>query len=192
MLISPFGQSLDNNLVVFCINPITLCSSVMPSRQPAIDLSLGWPSPSLLPTSILREACQALLLDPALSVPSLLYGPDPGPVELRDALAAFLGQYYSTPWTSPKRLTITGGASQSLACILQVFTDPNITQNVYMVAPTYFLACRIFEDSGFAGRLKAVPENGQGIDVCYLEKLLCRAKCAAVDADGGVRSPSAL
>jgi DNA-binding transcriptional MocR family regulator len=38
-----------------------------------------------------------------------------------------------------------------------------------MVSPTYFLACRIFEDSGFAGRLRAVPEDEEGVDIAFLE-----------------------
>ncbi len=38
-----------------------------------------------------------------------------------------------------------------------------------MVAPCYFLACRIFEDAGFAGRLRAVMEDKEGIDIEYLE-----------------------
>jgi DNA-binding transcriptional MocR family regulator len=39
-----------------------------------------------------------------------------------------------------------------------------------MVSPTYFLACRIFDDSGFAGRLRAVPEDEEGIDIAFLEE----------------------
>jgi DNA-binding transcriptional MocR family regulator len=39
-----------------------------------------------------------------------------------------------------------------------------------MVAPTYYLACRIFTDNGFDGRLKAVPEDSEGIDLASLEK----------------------
>jgi DNA-binding transcriptional MocR family regulator len=39
-----------------------------------------------------------------------------------------------------------------------------------MVSPTYFLACRIFDDSGFAGRLRAVPEDEEGIDIAFLEQ----------------------
>ena len=34
----------------------------------------------------------------------------------------------------------------------------------------YFLACGIFEDAGFAGRLKGVPEGEGGVDVAWLEK----------------------
>ena len=37
-----------------------------------------------------------------------------------------------------------------------------------MVAPCYFLACRIFEDSGL--RLSAVPEGKEGIDLEWLER----------------------
>ncbi|EXJ82902.1 hypothetical protein A1O3_06718 [Capronia epimyces CBS 606.96] len=147
----------------------------MPSSQdPVIDLFQGWPSPSLLPTSLLQAASQTLLSNPSLSTPSLLYGPDPGPSCLLEHLSQYLSKFYSTSWTSSSRLTITGGASQSLACILQVYSDPSYTKNVYMVSPTYFLACRIFEDNGFAGRLVAVPEDQEGIDIQRLEELLAR------------------
>ncbi|KAG9787257.1 PLP-dependent transferase, partial [Aureobasidium melanogenum] len=144
------------------------------TEDPVIDLFQGWPSARLLPISLLEAASQTLLANPSLYTPSLLYGPDPGPDCLLDTLSTFLCKFYQTPWTSPSRLTITGGASQALACILQVYTDPSYTKNVYMVAPTYFLACRIFEDNGFAGRLKAVPEDQEGIDLERLEELLSR------------------
>lgn len=39
-----------------------------------------------------------------------------------------------------------------------------------MVAPCYFLACRIFEDAGFTGKLRAVREDDEGIDVEALER----------------------
>lgn len=47
-----------------------------------------------------------------------------------------------------------------------------------MVTPTYHLACRIFEDNGFAGKLKAVPEDLEGINIDYLEKCLSIAQAA--------------
>lgn len=40
-----------------------------------------------------------------------------------------------------------------------------------MIEPTYFLACPIFEDGGFRGRLRGIPE-GRGEDCVDLEFLL--------------------
>lgn len=40
-----------------------------------------------------------------------------------------------------------------------------------MIEPTYFLACPIFEDGGFRGRLRGIPE-GSGEDCVDLEFLL--------------------
>jgi DNA-binding transcriptional MocR family regulator len=68
-----------------------------------------------------------------------------------------------------ERICITGGASQNLACVLQVFTDPVYTR-VWMVAPCYFLACRIFEDAGL--RTRAVGEGDEGVDLVGLEREL--------------------
>lgn len=142
------------------------------SKAP-INLLRGWPSPSLHPTPDLLSAAQYALTHGAISTPGLQYGPDEGYGPLRQALSAWLGDFYSVP-DCPERLCITGGASQNLACALQVFSDPNVTKRVWMVAPCYFLACRIFEDAGFAGRLRAVREDEEGIDVESLERELSR------------------
>ena len=48
-----------------------------------------------------------------------------------------------------------------------------------MVSPTYFLACRIFEDSGFHGRLRSVPEDEEGVDTSYLKKALHQSELKA-------------
>lgn len=139
-----------------------------------IDLFRGWPSPDLLPSSILEEASNRVLKDSALSTPSLLYGDELGYKPLRESIATWLSQQYSTPWTMSERICISGGASQNLACILQVFTDPSYTRNIYIVAPTYHLACRIFEDNGFVGRLTAIPEDEEGLDITSLEASLAK------------------
>lgn len=166
------SPSYQSRLMHCLSKACSAASLAMPTSSSLIDLFQGWPSPDLLPISLLKTASRSLLASPRLSVPSLLYGPDAGPPSLRDALAPLLAKFYSSPWTSQSRLTATGGASQGLACILQVFSDPLYTQNVYMVAPTYFLACRVFEDHGFVGRLKAVPEDDEGIDINRLEELI--------------------
>lgn len=42
-----------------------------------------------------------------------------------------------------------------------------------MVAPSYFLACRIFEDAGLETR--AVGEGSEGVDVDGLERMIREA-----------------
>ncbi|KAL1998123.1 hypothetical protein VTN02DRAFT_6819 [Thermoascus thermophilus] len=136
-----------------------------------IDLFRGWPNPALLPVAQLASAARVALSTPAIYEPGLQYGPDEGYQPLRQHVADWLSAFYRPrdPVT-PDRVCITGGASQNLACILQVFTDPAFTRAVWMVAPTYYLACRIFDDAGFAGRLRAVPEDAEGLDVGFLER----------------------
>jgi DNA-binding transcriptional MocR family regulator len=79
----------------------------------------------------------------------------------------------------PARICITGGASQSIACILQSYTDPRATRAIWIAAPCYFLACPIFADSGFENRMRAVPEDDEGMNLEYLEKGM-----KAVELDG--------
>ncbi len=104
---------------------------------------------------------------------------------MREEIARWLSDFYydgENPAEGPKngevkadadRICITGGASQNLACVLQVFTDP-IGTTVWMVAPCYFLACRIFEDAGL--RCRAVGEGDGGIDLENLERELVESE----------------
>ncbi|RYP34635.1 hypothetical protein DL767_004195 [Monosporascus sp. MG133] len=167
-----------------------------PERQ--INLMRGWPAHSLLPAEALRAAAQKALSDPSVYQPGLEYGPDQGYQPLREALARWLSGFYSGTGVADTssnsggdgnggkhshapdadRIVITGGASQSLACLLQSFTDPALTRRVWMLAPCYFLACPIFADAGFAGRMRAVPEDAEGVDLGFLEREL-----RAVDAE---------
>ncbi|KAI1763818.1 pyridoxal phosphate-dependent transferase [Hypoxylon sp. FL1150] len=134
-----------------------------------INLVRGWPAPSLLASELLASAAQRVLSDPAVFVPALQYGPDPGHQPLREALAQWLGRHYGVE-PDPERICISGGASQNLACILQSFTDPAYTRAIWMVAPCYHLACDIFKDSGFEGRLRAFPEDEEGADLEALKE----------------------
>ncbi|KAI1435405.1 PLP-dependent transferase [Xylaria sp. CBS 124048] len=164
-------------------------------KKKGINLLRGWPSTSLLPAAALRAASQTALSDPDIWMPGLEYGPDPGYQPLREALARWLRGFYGdvAPASSPTprgeneghttetdRITITGGASQNLACILQSFTDPVHTLAIWIVAPCYFLGCPIFADAGFAGRLYPVPEDEEGVDLDFLERSM-----RAVESEAG-------
>ncbi|KAI1117973.1 pyridoxal phosphate-dependent transferase [Nemania sp. NC0429] len=182
----------------------------MKKNKKPINLHRGWPSATLLPAAALRAASQTALSDPAIWGPGLEYGPDPGYQPLREALARWLARFYRDVGGGGRgvvagggreeegrrggegekeekeadRITITGGASQGLACLLQSFTDPARTLAVWVVAPCYFLACPIFADAGFAGRMRAAPEDDEGVDVAFLEREMEKLEKQARE-DGG-------
>lgn len=123
----------------------------------------------MLPTQLLDKAAHNVLTSQIVGIPALLYGKDPGDPRLRTNVASWLTKFYAPPTPiTDERITITGGASQNLACLLQVFTDPVYTRNVWIVSPSYMLAFRVFDDSGFQKKLRAVPEDEDGIDIDYL------------------------
>lgn len=151
------------------------------ATQDPIDLVTGWPNPSLLTPGALRTAAGIVCVDSSISTPALEYGPDEGYRPLREAVAAWLTEFYQQPKpTTAEHICITGGASQNLACILQVFSDPVYTRNIWLVSPTYFHACKIFDDGGFGGKMRAVPEDPEGIDIEYLENAIRASEEAAV------------
>lgn len=55
-----------------------------------------------------------------------------------------------------------------------------------MVSPTYYNACRIFEDSGFHSRLRAVPEDEEGLDIEYLKQAMDKSEARAI-AEGNTK-----
>ncbi|KAJ8100593.1 pyridoxal phosphate-dependent transferase [Lipomyces tetrasporus] len=134
-----------------------------------INLVRGWPAPDLLPVHHLSAAAQRVLSDPSIYEPALQYGDDLGYRPLREALSDWLSTHYNVS-RDPDRICISGGASQNIACILQSFTDPAYTRAIWMVAPCYHLACTIFRDAGFEGRIRGFSEDEEGIDLVELEE----------------------
>jgi len=142
-----------------------------------INLFRGWPNYSLLPTAALKAAAITALSNPSISNPGLEYGPDPGFLPLRKSIATWLATFYNSNSqdsassgdvkSGEENICITGGASQNLACALQVYSDPGIT-TVWMVAPCYYLACNIFADAGLD--MRAVGQGNDGIDLGALEE----------------------
>ncbi|OKL57746.1 hypothetical protein UA08_07108 [Talaromyces atroroseus] len=150
-----------------------------------IDLASGYPSPALIPVYQLQQAANTALSTPSIWKEGLKYGADAGYFPLRHSLAQWLTDFYNNDNTKPdaERICVTGGASQNLACILQVYTDPVYTKKIFIIEPAYFLSFRVFEDAGFGGRLKGIPEDDQGIDLAILEQSL--KKEADVSLPGG-------
>ncbi|KAF4219528.1 hypothetical protein CNMCM8980_009347 [Aspergillus fumigatiaffinis] len=155
------------------------------SSKPCIDLLKGSPATALLPTQRLSDAAVSALSKPEVAATGLDYGPDEGHFPLRTHLAEWLTGYYkpSQP-IQADRICVTGGASQNLANILQVFTDPSQTRYIWMAQATYHLAFRIFEDAGFYRRLRAVPEDEEGMDMGFLEHALANDEAVAERAEG--------
>ncbi|KAJ5329901.1 hypothetical protein N7452_010291 [Penicillium brevicompactum] len=150
---------------------MSLESGNPPATQ--IDLFQGWPAISMLPVDRLKKAANDALSNEIIFATGLEYGPNEGHFPLRENIANWLSKSYAPPQpVSVDRVCITGGASQNLACVLQVFTDPAQTKMIWLVEPTYHLGFRIFEDAGFMGRLRGIPEDEEGLDVAALEAAL--------------------
>ncbi|KAI9750499.1 MAG: putative secondary metabolism biosynthetic enzyme [Chaenotheca gracillima] len=143
-----------------------------PSRP--INLFWGKPAPALLPIEELAAAARFVFSEPSISVPSLEYGDHLGYQPLRRQVSSWLNGFYGSP-DNPEHICITGGASLGLAVILQVLTDPVATRAVWLIAPCFYLACRMFEDAGLTGKLRSVKEGDEGtIDLEYLEQEMQR------------------
>lgn len=150
-------------------------------KKTLINLFRGWPHPSLLAPGLIHSCAAKVLSNEALSTAALYYGPEEGDARLRTEIAQWLASFYGGLYGPAaavdgdcqhayERISISGGASQSLANILTAFTDPIWTRRIWMIAPAYVLACRTFEDAGFHARLRTVPEDDQGLDVEYLRR----------------------
>ncbi|BCR86009.1 aminotransferase-like domain-containing protein [Aspergillus chevalieri] len=136
------------------------------SQLDQVNLFRGWPSTDLLPTERLKKAAVDALSNPLVSAEGYGYGPDEGYLPLRKNIAWWLSDFYAPVQPVDfNRICITGGASQNLACILQVFTDPIQTKHVWLADPTYHLVFQTFEDAGFYQRLGGIPEDEEGLDV---------------------------
>ncbi|KAF2672789.1 PLP-dependent transferase [Microthyrium microscopicum] len=144
-----------------------------------INLLRGWPAPSLLPSKLLLRAATSVLQEPEVFVPALQYAPNKGPTELRNALSTFLTKTFSPHSPVPiDRISTTGGASQSLGIILNTCADPGYTRAVWVVEPTYFLACRIIDDAGL--KAKSVEDGVDGIDFADFRRQLREVEDEAV------------
>ncbi|KAF2123023.1 putative aminotransferase [Lophiotrema nucula] len=152
-----------------------------------INLQLGWPSPSIFPSEQVLQASSNVLTSPKKSAASLVYGPDAGYAPARDSIAKWLSSIYNSPTTS-ENVCITNGASGNLDNVLARFTEPGYTRNIWMIEPSYFLACPIFLDAGFEGRLRGVPEDEEGLDVEFLRAALKESEKSATQQEARLKT----
>jgi DNA-binding transcriptional MocR family regulator len=159
---------------------------MLPSMTENINLQLGWPSLSLFPAAQLLESASEVLVSEKKTASSLIYGPDAGYEPLRQSIAQWLsGIYGRGSRLSSDRVCITNGASGNLDNVLARFTEPGYTRTIWMVEPSYFLACPIFMDNGFDGMMKGVPEDDEGLDIDFLRNGLEQA-----DKDANLDEPT--
>ena len=139
-----------------------------------INFLWGKPAPSLLPIAQLGQASHQLLLkNGAAAVENLEYGDALGCLSLRKQIADLLNLFYQSSQVESTNICITAGASFALPTILNVLTDSAITKCIWVVSPCFYLACRMFEDVGFAGKIKALPERDDGsVDVEALDQAM--------------------
>lgn len=160
--------------------PLGKDMTVHSSPKRTIDLLKGYPNPALLPAQAISDAASSALSNQAVATAGLSYGADEGYEPFREAIADWNSSFYSRSITKDN-VVITGGASQNLACVLQVMTDPIYTRNIWISSPAYMLAFRMFQDNGFADKMQAVPEIADGIDVDWLEQALERVTQETAD-----------
>lgn len=146
-----------------------------------INLQLGWPSPRLFANNEILDGAQEVLTSESETAAALIYGPHIGHPPLRKSVASWLSTVYSRD-VDYGGLAITNGASGNLSNVLQKFTDPLYTRRILMIEPTYFLACPIFEDNGFQGKLRGIPEGQCGLDIEFLHRTLEASELEATEA----------
>ena len=134
-----------------------------------IDLGIGQPGTSLLPTALLAQAAEHCLSQDNSYI--LAYGAEQGNWYFHNVLAGFLSEHYKLS-VDPDHLFTTTGISQGLDYICGLFTQPGDT--IFVENPTYSLALGIFADH----RLNVVglPMDEDGLIIEALEDELIHQK----------------
>lgn len=154
----------------------------------AINFFKGHPSFRLLPSKPIAEATMQLLGTPSRDYDSdtqnrhpLTYGSDEGALWVRESICHFNNdETFRFPAgdkarSKPEFLNLNSGASYGVLNVLLQTTLPHTgyTRQAFVVTPTYFLINDCFIDAGFASKVTAIDELGEGkINLAYLEQKL--------------------
>lgn len=142
----------------------------------------GHPTPSLLPNVAIHKAATKILLEPhefdSTSLSNrhpLTYGSDEGALWVREEVAKFSNKIYNPQVeTKAEYLNLTGGSSYGILNALLQTTLPHTgyTKRAFVITPTYFLINRALTDAGFNGKLTAIDELPNSIDLQTLQEKL--------------------
>ena len=132
-----------------------------------INLGVGQPSADLLPVELLQSASEAFFADAQPF--DLNYGMPRGDARFLELLASFLTRHYESP-ISADELFLTGGNSQALSLVANVFAKPGDT--VLVEEPSYFLAFQILRDLDL--KLVGVEMDDEGPRLDSLDDALAR------------------
>jgi DNA-binding transcriptional MocR family regulator len=140
-------------------------------REGVIELAIGQPEPSLLPTLDLATASASALQ--RYGADALGYGAEYGPWPLVDWLSAHLG-VVDMRMPASGELLITAGISTALDLIATAFTRHG--EVVLVEVPTYHLALGILRDHGV--ELVGVETDADGLRVDAVEAAIATARAA--------------
>ena len=126
-----------------------LATTQLTRPEGIIDLSIGQPDASLLPTSIFDAN--------NIDAPSLAYGAPAGDGRFREAMGHWLTEHCGTQ-VKGEALLITNGSSNAIDMICTRFSRAGDT--VLVEEPTYFIALKQFTDHGLNVVPVAMDDNG--------------------------------
>lgn len=144
-----------------------------PAEPSALPLTVGVTAPDARTVRIFRRLMSRHLARPA---PALFrYGDPRGGIELREAIAAYLGAARGVRCDA-RQIIVTSGAQQGLDLLIRAIIrtgDPVWAEN-----PCYPMAHAALKGAG--AKIIPVPVDSEGLDVARGEKLSAHAKAAYV------------
>lgn len=137
-----------------------------------IPLSVGYPSERIFPVAEMRAAARAVMEDEPDR--ALQYSDVRGERELAERIAGHCASRGLAE--DPDDVVITSGATQGLALTMRAILSPGDV--VACEDPSFMSVIRAIRAAG--ARVRAVPVDGDGLDVDALEQLLAREEVRAL------------
>lgn len=141
----------------------------------------GHPNNELLPSEEILKAYAAVLGeyhatdDDEENRHPLTYGSDEGAYIVRREISEWVNKRNNNrpeAKCTPESINLTNGASFGAATALIQCCPPHYTKLAFAISPTYFLINQVLTDHGFRGRMRAIRESENGIDLEALERQL--------------------